>query len=75
MAAKRKYKWEEWLHEPQTILIRGVDYHCSQSSMCQMIRNEAWERGVRVSLIDVGYSIVIEVVGEVPHPDKAAVAG
>ncbi len=63
MAAKRKYRWEEWFGRRRTVLTRGVDYHCSQSSICQAVRNEAWRRGMRVHIIDDKESIVVEVTG------------
>ena len=75
MAAKRKYMWEEWFDQPSTTLVRGTDYHCSQSTMAGMVRNNASQRGVRVRLIDTGDSITIEVTGEVQHTNQAAVAG
>ena len=73
MGAKRKYMWEDWFDKPHTLLVRGVDYHCSQSAMAGMVRNNASQRGVRVRIIDTGWSITIEVTGEVPHTDKVAV--
>ncbi len=62
----RKYGWEEWFdRHGRTILVRGVDYHCSQSTMAQTIRNNASRRRLRVRLIDIGHAIILEVVGEV----------
>lgn len=75
MAAKRKYCWEEWFGVPRTVLVRGIDYLCSQSTMCGMIRNNASQRGMRVRVVDRDDTIVIEVVGgEIHNPDKIAVA-
>lgn len=71
MAARRKYQWEEWFGRRRTILVRGVDYHCSQASMVQSIRNGASTRGVRVSVADEGDSIVIEVTSEIQHTKTA----
>ncbi len=64
MAAKRKYRWEQWFAEPRTVLLRGVDYECSQSTMVAAIRNRASERGLRVRVVDNGDSIMVEVRGE-----------
>lgn len=77
---RRKYPWEEWLGRVRTVLLRGVHYRCSQSTMCQTIRNNASRRGLRVRLVDTGTEILVEVVGagehgEIPHTNKAAVAG
>ena len=72
---RRIYKWEQWLTAPRTILVRGVDYHCSQSTMAGMVRNNASMRGVRVRVVDNRDSIVIEVPHAVPHTDRATVAG
>ena len=75
MAAKRKYKWEEWFDQSRTVLVRGVDYHCSQSSMAGAIRNSASQRGARVHLTDTGDSIIVEVVDEIPYTNKVTVFG
>ena len=61
MAAHRKYPWEEWFGRPSTILVRGTDYHCSQSTMAQTVRNNASQRGLRVQVTDKGTEILIEV--------------
>ncbi len=74
MAAKRKYRWEEWFAAPRTVLVRGVDYHCSQSALCGTIRNNASRRGLRVRLTDTGNTVIIEVMGAVYHPDPTPVA-
>lgn len=73
MAARRKYSWEKWFDTPRTTLRRGVDYHCSQSTMAQTVRNNASRRNIRIKLEDTGESIIIEVVGENTHTDKTAV--
>jgi hypothetical protein len=69
-----RYLWDKWFAEPRTVLVRNIDYHCSQSSMSQMTRNAASKRGLRVRLTDTGDSIIIEVIGEIPHTNKVAVA-
>lgn len=70
----KKYNWELWFVRDRTILLRGVDYTCSQSSMCQSIRNAATKHGVRVGLTDTGDAIMIEVKGETSHPNTPPVA-
>ncbi len=62
MAAKRLYPWERWLSQPVTKLVRGVDYTCSQSIMWQIIRNNAYRRGVRFKLTDTHDGMLIEVL-------------
>jgi hypothetical protein len=75
MAAKRKYRWEKWFGQRRTVLVRGVDYECSQSAMVGMIRSAASRRyGVRVSVVDRDNTIDIEVVGDILDPTKIAVA-
>lgn len=75
MAARRKYRWEDWFDHPVTTLKRGVHYHCSQSAMAGMVRNAASQRKLYVKIIDTGDSIIIiKVVHESPHTDKTAVA-
>lgn len=61
MHGNRKYKWEEWFGRPSTRVVRGVHYYCSQSSMCQAIRNRASQRGLRIRLTDTGNEILIQV--------------
>lgn len=58
--AHRKYPWEEWFGQRRIVLLRGVHYRCSQSTMAQSIRNNASARGVKVRLRDTGTEIVIE---------------
>ena len=70
MAAKRKYMWEEWFDRTDTILVRGVHYDCSQSTMAQTIRNNASQRGLRVRLTDTGTEIWIQVVCGVQQHDS-----
>lgn len=72
---RQKYKWELWFVRDKTVIRRGVDYDCSQSSMCQSIRNAATKHGVRVHLKDDGDAITIEVRGETPHTDTPALLG
>ena len=79
---QRKYLWEKWLAHARTVLLRGVHYHCSQSSMAQTVRNNASARGLRVRLTDTGTEIIVEVLGvaeggtdEVLHTDRTPVAG
>lgn len=75
MPAHRKYDWETWFGQRRTRLVRGQDYHCSQSMMWQMVRNNAYARGLvgRVKITDTHDGIEIEVADEVLHPDKAPV--
>lgn len=76
MSAKRKYPWDDWFGQPITVLVRGEDYHCSQSTMVQTIRNNASRRGLRVRVVedDDCRAIRLEVLGEVQHTDRATVA-
>ena len=75
----RKYFWDRWFGGAPTTIVRGVDYHCSQSTMVATVRNSASMRHLRVKLVDNGDSIVIQVVGrtrdadEVPDTDKVAI--
>jgi hypothetical protein len=60
--AHRKYNWEEWFGRPETVLVHGIHYHCSQSTMSQTVRNNASRRGLRVRLVDTGTEIFVEVL-------------
>ena len=68
MAAHRKYPWEEWFGRPSTVLVRGVHYRCSQSTMVQTIRNNASARGLSVQVTDKRNEIFIEVSGGTEYP-------
>lgn len=63
MAAKRKYKWREWFDQREFILTQGEHYHCSQSTMAQVVRNNASKRGLRVRVMDTGQQIEVKVTG------------
>ena len=80
MPTPRKYPWDKWLKQPHTVLLRGIHYRCSQSTMCQIIRNNASARGLRVSLLDTETEITINVtsVGEysaIPYADTPTIVG
>ena len=76
--AFNKYPWDVWLGQPRTVIKRGQDYKLSQSMMHQTVRNRASQRGISVSLDDLGDSIVIEVTGrtrgEVPDTNQISFA-
>ena len=76
---KRKYPWEEWFRYPHTVLMRGIHYHCSQSTMAQTVRNNASSRDLRVHIVDTGTALIIKVVerreaGAIPHTNPTSVA-
>ena len=73
MTWKRKYRWEEWFGQPRTVIVRGVDYHCSTAVMWQQVRNNAYARGIKCRVRDEGDQLVIEVESAGTHPDKVAV--
>jgi len=73
MGANRKYRWEQWFDRPITVLVRGTDYHCSQSTMVGMIRNNASRRGVRVRIVDTENLIIIKVANAVQHTDQVGI--
>jgi hypothetical protein len=74
MAAQRKYDWGKWFGKEKTILEHGVDYHCTQSIMIGMIRNNASQRGIKVHITDNWLSIIIEVRSALPNTNQAPVA-
>ena len=55
------YKWKDWFKRRRFILQRARDYSCSQSVMIQQIRNEASNRGLRVSITDTYQEITVSV--------------
>lgn len=70
---RRKYAWEDWFSRPCTVLLRGIHYDCSQSTMVQSIRNNASMRKVRVRITDRNNHIIVEVLNDVLHSNKATV--
>ena len=78
MAAKRKYRWEDWFGRRVAVLVRGVDYHCPQSTIVQAIRNAAVKYRKHIRLRDTGDTIIVEVIEEGAsagiHTDPTAVA-
>lgn len=72
----KKYPWKKWMSGGVTAITRGIDYHCSQSTMVQMIRNKASLLGLKLSIHDTGAQIYFSVVGkrggnsEVPHTNS-----
>lgn len=75
---QRKYPWEEWFGSKITVLVRGEDYDCSQSTMVQIIRNRASLEGIKVKIIDTDTEIIIVVLGRrdegaISRPNKAPV--
>lgn len=59
-----KYPWDQWFRGDHTILVWGVDYYCSQSSMVQTIRNKASSLGLRLEFQSAGVTeIKFTVVG------------
>lgn len=76
---RKKYPWNEWFAQPRTILLRGVDYDCSQSTMAQTVRNNASSRGLSVRITDTGTEIIVDVAKETTdaHTDttEASVSG
>lgn len=77
MAATRKYPWEYWFSNPVTKIVRGVDYHCSQAMMWQMVRNNIRTHRMtgRVRVTDINYGLIIEVLSENPHTNPTAFDG
>lgn len=73
MSPNRKYDWEGLLARDRTVLVRGVDYVCSQSTMAGMVRNNASKRRVRVKVTDTGDTLIIEVTGSLPRLETASV--
>jgi hypothetical protein len=50
----RRYPWAEWFAQGRFFLRRGdgpgFDYSCRSASMCQMIYQAAYRRGLRVAI-------------------------
>jgi hypothetical protein len=73
----RTYPWDDWFGRKTVTIMRGVHYRCSQSTMQQIIRNNASARGLSVRIQDGGTTLTIKVTGgknnAVPHTDPPAV--
>lgn len=74
MAAHRKYNWEGLFERSRTLLRRGVDYNCAQAVMWQMVRSNAYRRGVKARVTDTHDGILVEVLDAVPDTAAPAVA-
>ena len=48
----QKYPWHRWMSKGRLVLRRGIDYHCTQGSICQQVRNAAARWGLRANLIE-----------------------
>jgi hypothetical protein len=58
-AVEKKYDWDTWLRGKRTVLVRGKDYHTTQSSMCQQAVTAARARGIKVKVVDGGDRVTI----------------
>lgn len=56
-----KYEWDYWFTYDTFEITSGQHYDVSQSAMVQQIRNAASARGCKVSIVDNGTSITVEV--------------
>lgn len=56
-----KYDWDDWLGRDYFELVAGEHYHVSQSAMVQQIRNMASRYGFKVSIVDNGTSLTVQV--------------
>lgn len=70
---KPRYPWERWFAQTRFTLLRGVDFHCSTSSMTQLIRQNASNRRKGVLVKDGGDRIDVQIFprGKAPrgaHP-------
>lgn len=59
------YPFDDWLTRPpdpdgrtRLVLVAGQHYDCSQSCMCQQLRNAAAKRHMRLCLSDLGDRVV-----------------
>jgi hypothetical protein len=46
----RRYIWDDWFALKRFTLTKGLHYMCSQSSICQQIRDAASDRKISVSI-------------------------
>lgn len=46
----RRYPWTEWLSLARFSLLRGRDYDCQPHGMGQMVRNRAFQKGLRAEV-------------------------
>lgn len=70
----KRYPWDAWLSKRRTVLIRGIDYWVSHSTMAQMLRNNASYRGLSLQLQETDSGIVVEVRNaKILHTNASAV--
>ncbi len=59
---KAIYDWDQWFMLERFTVRRGIEYHCSQSSMVQQIRNASSARDLHVRILDQGDSFLVSVL-------------
>lgn len=64
------YDWDARFTRRGFVLWKGRDYNCSQSSICQQIRNAASQRGWEIEISDEGNRVEVTV----KNWDKALLA-
>lgn len=64
---RQLYDWDRWLALPSFELRRGEHYSCSQSAICQQIRNAAAKRDLRVSIEDHEHAVYVLVHHHMPE--------
>lgn len=56
------YDWDEWFALGGFTLVRGEDYVCSQSAICQQVRSAASNRKLSVSIVEADNAVIVEVL-------------
>ena len=55
------YDWEGWFAQEEFKLVKGEHYNSSQSTMSQMLRNEAAKRHVGVAIIEESDGLLVKI--------------
>lgn len=59
------YDWDRWFKKKSFRLVQGHDFDCEVHGMASQIRNKASRRGLRVSLLVHGKTVVTTMRGKV----------
>ncbi len=65
------YSWDKWFSHNRFTLLKGRHYRCSNSGMVQQLRNQAVQRGVKVTITDLDSRLVVEILQVGATPEAA----
>lgn len=64
---RSRYHWDHLFCNKVFTLHKYKDYDCSQSSICQQVRNAASQRGLSIEIFDSGAHVEVYVMSIDPE--------